>query len=43
VVAILLKSQEIFTFADALKKRLFKERANYPQASMDENIEGGNM
>jgi putative peptidoglycan lipid II flippase len=39
VVAILLKSQEIFTFADALKKRLFREKANYPQASMDENVE----
>jgi hypothetical protein len=36
---MLLKSPEIFTFAGALRKRLFKEKENYPQASMDENVE----
>jgi len=43
VAAMLLKSPEMFTFAGALRKRLFKEKANYPQASMDENVEGGNL
>ncbi|MDD5341570.1 MAG: murein biosynthesis integral membrane protein MurJ [Patescibacteria group bacterium] len=42
-VALLLRSQEMFTFANALRKRLFKEKKNYPQVSMDENIEGGNV
>lgn len=43
VVAMLLKSPEMFTFVSALRKRLFREKENYPQASMDENIEGGNL
>jgi putative peptidoglycan lipid II flippase len=39
VVAMLLKSQEMFTFVNALRRRLFREKQNYPQASMDENVE----
>ena len=39
VVSLALKSQEMITFANALKRRIFKEKEFYPQESMDESVE----
>jgi putative peptidoglycan lipid II flippase len=39
VVALALKLQEMFTFIDAIKRRLFKVKANYPKMGIDENVD----
>ncbi|MCX6740286.1 MAG: murein biosynthesis integral membrane protein MurJ [Candidatus Parcubacteria bacterium] len=39
VVGLALKSQEMITFVNSLKKRMFREKENYPKESMDENVE----
>ncbi|MFC1599043.1 murein biosynthesis integral membrane protein MurJ [Patescibacteria group bacterium] len=39
VVGLALKSQEMFTFIDSIKRRLFKVKANYPKMGIDENVE----
>jgi len=39
VAGLALKSQEMITFVNALKKRIFKEKSLYPKESMDENVE----
>jgi putative peptidoglycan lipid II flippase len=39
VVALTLKSPEMHTFVNSLKRRLFKNKENYPKMGIDENIE----
>lgn len=39
IVACLVRSQEMFTFLDSVKKRVFKQKENYPQTGIDENVE----
>lgn len=39
VVGCAVKSQEMYTFLDSVKKRLFKIKANYPKTGIDENVE----
>ena len=39
VVSLALKSQEMITFANALKRRIFKQKEFYPQESMDESVD----
>jgi len=39
VVALALKSPEMNTFINSLKRRLFKDKENYPEMGIDENIE----
>ena len=39
VVGLALKSQEMITFVNSLRRRMFKEKANYPKESIDENVE----
>jgi len=39
VSGLALKSQEMITFINALKRRIFKEKENYPKESIDENVE----
>lgn len=39
IVALALRSQEMYTLFDSMKKRLFKEKANYPKMGIDENVE----
>ncbi len=38
VVGCLLKSQEMFTFLDSIKKRVFKQKENYPKMGIDEDV-----
>lgn len=39
VVGLALRSQEMNTFVNSVKRRLFKEKINYPKESIDENVE----
>lgn len=39
VAGLALKSQEMITFINSMKRRIFKEKGNYPQESIDENVE----
>jgi len=39
VVGLALRSQEMNTFVNSIRRRLFKEKINYPKESIDENIE----
>jgi putative peptidoglycan lipid II flippase len=39
VVACALKSQEMYTFLNAFKKRLYRLKTNYPKTGIDENVE----
>ena len=39
VVGLVLKSQEMITFVNSMKKRIFKEKENYPKMGIDENVE----
>ena len=39
VVGLALRSQEMHTFVNSIKRRLFKEKTNYPKESIDENVE----
>ncbi len=39
VAGLALRSQEMYTFINAIKRKLFKEKANYPKTGIDENVE----
>jgi putative peptidoglycan lipid II flippase len=39
VAGLVLKSQEMITFVNSMKKRMFKEKENYPKENIDENLE----
>jgi len=39
VVGLALRSQEMFTLVNSIRRRLFKEKINYPEESIDENVE----
>ncbi len=39
VAGLALKSQEMITFVDSMKKRIFKEKSFYPKENIDENVE----
>ncbi len=39
VAGLALRSQEMYTFINSVKRRLFKEKANYPKMGIDENVE----
>ena len=39
VVALAVRSQEMYTFLNAIKKRLYKLKAYYPKTGIDENVE----
>jgi len=39
VVGLALRSQEMSTFVNSIRRRLFKEKVNYPEESIDENVE----
>jgi len=39
VASLALKSQEMITFTNALRRRIFKEEKYFPQESMDESVD----
>jgi putative peptidoglycan lipid II flippase len=39
VAGLALKSQEMITFVNSLKKRMFREKSLYPKEGIDENVE----
>ncbi|MCX6743546.1 MAG: polysaccharide biosynthesis C-terminal domain-containing protein, partial [Candidatus Parcubacteria bacterium] len=39
VAGLALKSQEMITFVDSMKRRIFKEKSLYPKENIDENVE----
>jgi len=39
VVACLVRSQEMFTLLDSIKRKLYKLKSNYPKVGIDENVE----